>query len=48
VPVIGDLPLIGGLFRIRHDQSISTNLYIIVTPHILANGNPVPPGDSRL
>jgi general secretion pathway protein D len=43
-PGIGDLPLIGGLFRVRHDQSASDNLYIIVTPHILTNGNPVPPG----
>jgi general secretion pathway protein D len=44
VPGIGDLPLIGWLFRVRHDQSKSTNLYIIVTPHILTNGNPVPAG----
>ncbi len=44
VPGIGDLPLIGWLFRVRHDQKTSTNLYIIVTPHILTNGNPVPPG----
>ncbi|MGP6157652.1 MAG: type II secretion system protein GspD [Vulcanimicrobiaceae bacterium] len=44
VPGIGDIPLIGWLFRVRHDQSKLTNLYIIVTPHILTNGNPVPPG----
>lgn len=44
VPGIGDLPLIGGLFRVRHDQRQSTNLYIIVVPHILTNGNPVPKG----
>jgi general secretion pathway protein D len=47
VPGIGDLPLIGWLFRVRHDQMKSTNLYIIVTPHILTNGNPVPPGVPR-
>ncbi|HYZ15636.1 MAG TPA: secretin N-terminal domain-containing protein [Candidatus Acidoferrum sp.] len=44
VPGIGDLPLIGSLFRVRHDQRQSTNLYIIVVPHILTNGSPVPPG----
>lgn len=42
MPGLGDLPLIGSLFRVHHDQSDVTNLYIIVTPHILTNGNPVP------
>ncbi|HTJ26312.1 MAG TPA: secretin N-terminal domain-containing protein [Candidatus Limnocylindria bacterium] len=44
VPGLGDLPLIGGLFRVRHDTREATNLYIIVVPHILTNGNPVPAG----
>jgi general secretion pathway protein D len=35
VPGLGDLPLLGGLFRVRHDSSTNTNLYIIVTPHII-------------
>jgi general secretion pathway protein D len=48
VPGIGDLPIIGGLFRVRHNQSMSTNLYIIVVPHILTNGSPVPPDISKL
>jgi general secretion pathway protein D len=48
VPGIGDLPLIGGLFRVRHDQSASDNLYIIVVPHILTEGSPVPPDISKL
>jgi general secretion pathway protein D len=44
VPGVGDLPIIGGLFRVRHDSTQNTNLYIIVTPHILKNGaNPPPP-----
>ena len=47
VPGIGDLPLIGGLFRVRRETHQSTNLYIIVTPRILTNGNPVPPGVGR-
>jgi type II secretory pathway component GspD/PulD (secretin) len=44
VPGIGNLPLIGGLFRVRHDQRQSTNLYIMVVPHVLTNGNPAPRG----
>jgi general secretion pathway protein D len=47
VPGIGNLPLIGGLFRVRHDQRQSTNLYIIVVPHVLTNGNPAPRGLPR-
>ena len=43
LPGIGDLPLLGALFRVKHAQSNSTNLYIIVTPHILSNGNAPPP-----
>lgn len=35
VPILGDLPLVGGLFRVRHDTTQRTNLYIIITPHII-------------
>ncbi len=42
-PFLGDLPLVGGFFRNRQDQSSNTNLYIIVTPHILKNGANPPP-----
>jgi general secretion pathway protein D len=38
LPGIGDIPLVGGLFHVRHDSSTNTNLYIIVTPHVLRNG----------
>jgi len=38
LPGLGDLPLIGSFFHVRHDSSQNTNLYIIVTPHILHNG----------
>jgi general secretion pathway protein D len=44
LPGIGDLPLIGGLFHVRHDRRQSTNLYIIVIPHVLTSGNPPPRG----
>jgi general secretion pathway protein D len=36
IPILGDLPLIGGLFRVRHDTSSTDNLYIVVTPQIVA------------
>lgn len=35
IPVLGDLPVIGGLFRVRHDSNTKTNLYIIITPRIV-------------
>jgi general secretion pathway protein D len=34
-PILGDLPIIGGLFRVRHDTSSTDNLYIVVTPQII-------------
>lgn len=37
IPLLGDLPILGAFFRVRHDSSQSTNLYIIVTPHIVAS-----------
>ncbi|GAC1420294.1 MAG: hypothetical protein NVSMB5_12650 [Candidatus Velthaea sp.] len=44
IPGIGDLPLIGSFFRVRHETRQATNLYIIVVPHIVSVGSPVPPG----
>ncbi len=38
IPGLGDLPLIGGFFRVRHSTARNTNLYIIVTPHIVTKG----------
>ena len=35
IPILGDLPLIGGVFRVRHDTTQRTNLYIIITPHVI-------------
>ena len=42
IPVLGDLPLIGGLFRVRHNSSSTDNLYIVVTPKIIERGGPSP------
>lgn len=42
IPGIGDLPLIGGLFRNRTESKVSTNLYIVVTPHIVQRAGESP------
>jgi|LWDU01.1.fsa_nt_gi general secretion pathway protein D len=37
VPILGDLPLIGGLFRNQSVADRSTELIILITPHIIRN-----------
>lgn len=34
-PVLGYLPLVGALFRVKHSTREETNLYILITPHIV-------------
>ncbi len=38
VPGLGNLPLVGGFFRDVDNSSQNTNLYIVITPHVLTNG----------
>jgi general secretion pathway protein D len=38
VPGLGNLPLVGGFFKDVSNSSQNTNLYIVITPHILTNG----------
>ncbi len=35
VPLLGDLPIIGDLFRGVDDQSVRTELIVLITPHII-------------
>lgn len=35
VPILGDIPLIGALFRSKNETNRKTNLMIFLTPHIL-------------
>ena len=35
IPLLGDLPLIGGLFRGRSRSTVSSDLVLFITPHIL-------------
>ena len=37
VPFIGDIPLIGVFFRYLSTSHTQSNLYIVVTPHIVGN-----------
>ena len=39
VPFLGDIPLLGALFRRDTDNSSRTTLYFFVTPHILKDEN---------
>jgi|SRR5947209_15107917 len=39
VPVLSSVPVIGGLFRLRHDRSQRTFLYIVITPTVLARAH---------
>ena len=49
VPLLGDLPAVGGLFRNSQINSTRNELIIVVTPHIIKQGTPqVIPGPPLL
>jgi general secretion pathway protein D len=37
VPLLSDIPLVGGLFKYRKDQLQKTNLLFFITPHIVGS-----------
>lgn len=37
IPFVGDLPLIGGLFRFRKDRLQKTNLIMFITPYVMSS-----------
>jgi type IV pilus assembly protein PilQ len=41
IPILGDIPLLGALFRTNTKNRQKTNLIVYVTPHILGKGNAV-------
>ena len=45
VPLLGDIPLVGTLFTTEHTNREKRDLYIVVTPHVVAPGAtaPAPP-----
>lgn len=38
IPILGDIPLIGELFKRENSTESKTELYIIITPHIIRHG----------
>jgi len=40
--LLGQLPGVGGLFRVDQDTRSKTELFIVVTPHVVQRGDPVP------
>ena len=39
VPLLGDLPLMGGLFRLQRDRLKKTNLLLFITPYVIQDEN---------
>ena len=37
IPLIGDLPLVGALFRFEGEKTINSELVIFITPHVITN-----------
>ncbi len=37
VPILGDIPLLGWLFKSRKSQREKTNLFVFLTPHVINN-----------
>ena len=38
VPILGDIPLLGQLFRSKSKNSTKSDLVILITPRLLADG----------
>ncbi len=37
VPILGDIPVIGNLFRSEHKEKDKTNLFIFITPYVISS-----------
>jgi general secretion pathway protein D len=37
VPLLGDIPILGWLFKSKSDTRDKTNLYVFITPHVIDN-----------
>lgn len=45
IPLLGDIPLIGNIFQVHKSTDSKTELYIVVTPHVIRGDEPAPIGD---
>ena len=43
VPLLGDIPLIGEVFRRKQDKKTKTELLIFLTPHVALSPDPLQP-----
>jgi type II secretory pathway component GspD/PulD (secretin) len=48
VPVLGQIPLLGALFRSNVKTSTRTELLIVLTPEVLINGEAIPTTNSAI
>lgn len=48
IPLLGQLPLVGGLFRNKDTNVTRNELVIVVTPHILKKGESPPPPNATM
>lgn len=46
VPLLGDVPLVGNLFRLERSTRTKTELYIIITPHVVRHRRFDPPASA--
>jgi general secretion pathway protein D len=37
VPVLGDIPMVGNLFKYKHKEQEKTNLFIFITPYVISS-----------
>ncbi len=37
VPLLGDIPVVGNLFKYRHSERQKTNLFIFITPYVISS-----------
>ncbi|MDO9277191.1 MAG: hypothetical protein Q7U05_01335, partial [Polaromonas sp.] len=42
VPLLGDLPIVGALFRSRTRSTSKSEMLVFITPQLLPGGVPVP------
>lgn len=48
VPILGDVPLLGQLFKVERSSSTRTELYIVITPHIVRHRSFEKPTNSQV
>jgi type IV pilus assembly protein PilQ len=46
VPLLGDIPLLGALFRFKGEKAINSELIVFITPHIITDTS-LAPADAR-